>query len=205
MKTINLFNNKALHAFWAKALLFLLIFNFAIATFASPMIITAGDIENKTSESVPDSLSQDPNTLEPAKIYIAEGTTFYNTEELNGIVEIIQKEKSTIVTKKKISIQLSKKIVKPYTVKPNTQKEKYTAKLQFRQNPLESNSVFSRNGGKVITVPSSNPQPKIVALVVQYYIYFYLPIRDKHNSKYMMSFANEISHWQMRIRPPPAV
>lgn len=202
VKTIDLFNIKALNAFWAKALLFLLIFTFATATFASSMTIVAGDIEGKTLEPGPDSLSQNSDTLESARIYMSEGTTFYNTEGLNGNVEIIQKEKSTTVAKK-VDIRFSKKIVKRHNTAQSGKEERYRAKVQFSKHPLGSNNIFSRSGGKVIVAPSFNPQSKIVALVVPYCTYFFFAVNRKRYSKYLMSFAIEISHWQMLIRPPP--
>lgn len=206
MKKINLFNSKAFNAFRAKALLFLLIFGFSVSAFASPIINYDVDSKDQTVGSLPDSTVQNPANVESAKIYISEGTTFYNVQEINGNVEIVKNGRSTKAEPKQVSPQITKTLPKKqHSEKPKSEEEKYTAKVQFRQLPFESNNVFSKSGGKIITVPTNNSQPKIVALVVQYYTYSYLPIQEKHNSKYKMSFANEMSHWQMRIRPPPAV
>lgn len=206
MKKIYLFNSRAYIAFCARALLFPIFFASTILISAHP--IANVEVENtgsETSESLQDSLSLKSDKVETAKIYISEGTTFYNAQEIHGNVEIVQKEK-IVKAAKKTGHQLAKALPKKQTVvKPKIEGEKYTVKVRFTPLPFESNTVFSGSGENSITAPTTNSQFRIVALVVQYQISFYIPFQEKNNSKYIMSLANEISHWQMRIRPPPTV
>ncbi|MDF2553972.1 MAG: hypothetical protein K0R77_3247 [Chryseobacterium sp.] len=204
MEKINLLNSEAYNPFRVRVLLFLFFFSFTISAFAHPVTPTPKGAEDKTSESLQDSLSLKSDKVETAKIYISEGTTFYNAQEIHGNVEIVQKEKIVKAAKNKTGHQLTKALPKKQTVaKPKIEGEKYTVKVRFTPLPFESNTIFSGSGENSITVPTTNSQFRIVALAVQYQIFFYIPFQEKHNSKYIMSFANEICHWQMHIRPPP--
>ncbi|WP_144282072.1 hypothetical protein [Chryseobacterium echinoideorum] len=198
MKKIYLFNSKTYVAFCARVLLFPIFFASTILIFAHPSAnVEVENTENKISESLQDTLSL-KSKVETAKIYISEGTTFYNTQEIHGNVEIVKTAKNNT------GHQLAKALPKKQTIaKPKIEGEKYTVKARFTYLPFESNTIFSGSGENSITVPTTNSQFRFVALTVQYQISFYIPFREKHNSKYIMSFANEICHWQMHIRPPP--
>lgn len=205
MKKIYLLNIEASIAFWAKALLFFIFFSFSVSALAHPLMDAPDDTGTNVSESKKDSISQNPDNGKVTKIYVSEGTTFFNIQEINDNVKIIQQAKSAVAKKQKIGLSFSKKTSKPHPSKTKTEEEKYASEIQIKQLPLGSNGVFSRSGGNVITVPTTNPQPKMQALLVQYHVYFHILAQEKHVSKYVMSFTNETVHWQMRIRPPPAI
>lgn len=207
MKKINLLNSEAYNPFRVKVLLFLFFFAFTMLAFAHPITVISDDSKNEPPKSIHDSLSLKTINADTAKIYIAEGTVFYNTQEIHGNVEIIQIPKILKAEKNKANRQLAKVLPKKKDIIKSKIEEEYPlkARFTFTHLPFESHTVFSGCGENSITVPTTNSPIRIVALAVQYHISFYVPSQEKHNSKYIMSFANEINHWQMHIRPPPAV
>ncbi|WP_131368718.1 hypothetical protein [Chryseobacterium luteum] len=203
MKKNNRFNSVANNVFYVKTILLLLFFGFAVSASAYPVKIKKDDAENKTSKSLPDSISQhsDHGTT---KIYISGGTVFYNVHELKGNIEFIQKEKPAKSEIVKISKRI-RKTVKRNRVKLKTEEKKYTANARFITLSSKSDDYISGSNGKIITISTTNPKPRIELLKVEYHSYVYILAQEKCISRYMPSFTHEITHWEMHIRPPPVI
>lgn len=200
MKKIYLFNSRVCIAFYAKALLFPIFFASIILISAHP---TANiEVEN-TKEKISEAISDDSQVV---KVFVSEGTTIYNTEQMQGNVEFVQ-TKPTVAIKKKLSVLTSfKKTPKSHINKSQKVEKERAVNVQFKQTPSGSDHfTFSKSKGDVIIVPSTNIRLIILALPILFENYASVLTQEKHNSKYMMFFPNEISHWEMDIRPPPAI
>lgn len=202
MKKIYLFNSRAYIAFCAKALLFPIFFASTILISAHPI----ANVEEEISEAISDSLSQNSDDSQVVKVFVSEGTTIYNTEQMQGNVEFVQTKPTVAIKKKSSVLQVSKKTPKSHINKSQKVEKERAVNVQFKQTPSGSDHfTFSKSKGDVIIVPSTNIRLIILALPILFENYASVPTQEKHNSKYMMSFANEISRWQMHIRPPPAI
>lgn len=207
MKKIYLFNSRAYIAFCAKALLFPIFFTSTILIFAHPIAnIDVENTEEKISKALSDSLSQNSDHSQVVKVFVSEGTTIYNTGEMKGNVEFVLTKPTVSIKKKSLVLQVSKKTLKAYLNKHQKVEKERAINVQFKQIPSGSDHfIFLKSKGDVIIVPSTNTRLTILALPILLENYASVPKQEKHNSKYMMSLANEISHWQMHIRPPPAI
>ncbi|AZA54014.1 hypothetical protein [Chryseobacterium sp. G0201] len=205
MKKIYLFNSRAYIAFCAKALLFPIFFASIILISAHPTAnIKVENIKEKISEAVSDSLSQNTANSQVVKVFLSDGITIYNTEEFKGNVEFVQTKPTVHIKKKSPVLQVSKNTPKSYLNKHQKVEKKRVVNVQFKRIPSESNHfIFSKNKEYLIIIPPTNIHLTILALTILFENYISIPFQKKNNSKYMISFANEISHCQMHIRPPP--
>ncbi|MCT3897596.1 hypothetical protein HZP71_06415 [Elizabethkingia anophelis] len=206
MKKIYLFNSRAYIAFCAKALLFPIFFASIILISAHPTAnIEVENTKEKISEAISDSLSQNSDDSQVVKVFVSEGTTIYNTEQMQGNVEFV-KTKPTVRKKKLPNLQVLKNNSKSYLNKYKEIEKERLVNVQFKQIPFGSDHfIFYKNKKDVITVPSANIRLIILAMPKLFENYASVLTQEKHNSKYMMFLANEISHWEMHIRPPPAI
>lgn len=207
MKKIYLFNSRAYIAFCAKALLFPIFFASTILISAHPFAnVEVENTQEKISGAISDSLSQNTDNSQVVKVFVSAGTTIYNTGEMKGNVEFVQTKPTVSIKKKSPVLQVSKNTPKSYLNKHQKVEKKRVVNVQFKRIPSGSDHfIFSKSKRDIIIVPSTNTHLTILALPTLFENYISIPFQQKHNSKYMMSFANEISHWQMHIRPPPTV
>lgn len=205
MKKIYLFNSRAYIAFCAETLLFPIFF-------ASTVLISAHSVANveienteeKISGAFPDSLSQNTDNSQVVKVFVSDGTTIYNTGEMKGNVEFVQTTPTVSVKKKSPDLQVSKNTPKSYLNKHQKAETERVVNVQFKCISSEyDHIIFSKSKRDIIIVPSTNIHLTILALPILFENYISIPFQKKNNSKYMISFANEISHCQMHIRPPP--
>lgn len=203
MKKTKLLSSETYYSFWAKVLLFLFFLSFTISASAHQIAFRPGDADNKGPEDLTASLPLS-SKVETAKIYLSEGVAFFNDQEINANREIVPKEKIVKTGRKKANLQLEKtKPKKTFVAKSKIKEAGYASKFRFRKLRFESRNTFLGRGAKIETIPSIKPSLKLVGVAVQNHIYFFIPLQYKHISKYITPFANEISHWQMDIRPPP--
>lgn len=207
MKKIYLFNSRAYIAFCAKVLLFPIFFASIILISAHPNAsIEVENTEEKISEAVSDSLSQNTDNSQVVKVFVSDGTTIYNTRELKGNVEFVQTRPTVCIKKKSPVLQVSKNTPKSHLKKHQKVEKERVVNVQFRQIPSESDHfIFSKNKEDLIIIPSTNIHLTILVSPLLFEKYISIPFQEKHNFRYMISFANELSHCQMHIRPPPAI
>ena len=204
MKKISLFNSRVYIAFCAKALLFPIFFASTILISAHTTVnVKDTNIKKEISEAISDSLFQNSDDSQVIQVFVSEGATIYNTGEIKGRVEFVQTKPAISIKKKS---QVSKNTSKFSLSKHKKLKKERAVNVQFKRIPSESDHfIFSKSKGDIVIVPPTNAQLTILILRILFDNYTAFSVREKHNSKYRMPIANEISHWQIRIRPPPTV
>ncbi|WP_379963116.1 hypothetical protein [Epilithonimonas sp. UC225_85] len=201
-----LFKIGAILAFWVKDSLFLFFFIFTLPVFANSISVKNIDTEEFPIIYENDSISNISASLEIVKIYVSPGTIIYNADEISKNVEIIQNE--SIIKKdvvKPNNLSQPKKASKLKVQKAKKQENTYTSNIQFKQLPFESNTIFSKSGRDIVTLPSTNPQFKMLALLECSNNNFFITKKQKFTSRYSLNFSGNFCLWQMHIRPPPVV
>lgn len=200
-----LFNSETILASLAKVSLFSFFFIFNVQSFARS--ISAMPVETgETLACDHDSISGISVPAETVKIYVSSGSTIYNAQEFGGQVEIVHEQKPAKKDAgKTIPLKHFGKTAKLNVAKTKKPDVQYTSEIRFRQLPCDTNTMFSTRGSDSVTVPSVNPQFKMMILLDYYQTSFFISLQEKHKSTYILHFIDDIHHRQGNIRPPPSI
>ena len=184
-----------IHAFLAGRVLLFLFSIFPILGFA-----VSGD-----ADQIVDSLAYNSSTK--VNMYVSEGTTIYNSDNIylvdsnaNSIKETAKKHKSTKIATASTSLEKKSKKNAQYL-----QHRKVPVVTEhFNCLPLDPASSFSKNNNKdTVLLPVNQQQIKIIGIMTHYVFSVLNGYESKNSSDYPVNITRKANQWQIHTRPPP--